>query len=111
MKALSEIEIRKMARKGQTEKVRPVGKPIAPVSPEDKQVKATKEMLAVIKASNDKTDQMATLTYSMADVFLKAIESVKPVPIEKAKKVMEWEFVVTERTDGRIKRFTAKAVG
>jgi hypothetical protein len=110
MKALSDRDIGRLSRKGKTERIRPVDKKPS-VVPEDKQVKATNEMLAIVKEGNIKADRMANLTYSIADIFLKAVEKIRPQATEKVIKIKEWEFTVTERNEDKtIKRFKAKAI-
>ena len=110
MKALSDKDIRRLAREKKTEKISPVKKKASAV-PEDRQVKATNELLAVIKEGNAESNRMAKLTYGIADIFLKAIDKIKPQAVEETVRIKEWEFTVTERnSDKTIKRFKAKAI-
>jgi len=118
MKTLSDKELRKLSIQGRTEKIVPVKKPVASISPEDKQVIATKEMLSIIKDSSDKTERMASVTMNISNIFLKAMDVLsrvesksESISVKSEKKITEWEFTVTKRTmGGNIESFTAKAV-
>lgn len=113
MKVLPDNDIRELVRDNKADRIRPVRREKPYVVPEDKQAKATNELHAIIKDGNVKADQMAKLAFGMADIFLMAIDKVKPQPIEKTVRIKDWELTVTERNNDRektIKKVRIKAV-